>query len=85
MYRSFSNREIAANEINGQFRRGTDKIVAASKFGPVCKVLWPEKTAAHLAAIAKVDERTAKRWLASEYEPPVSVALAIFQKIFERG
>jgi hypothetical protein len=41
------------------------------RFGDVCRLLWPDKTAACIATIAGRDERTAKRWLSGEYEPPV--------------
>jgi hypothetical protein len=54
------------------------------KFGDVCRLLWPRNTAAHIAAIGKRDERTAKRWLSGEYEPPVAVLLAVVNKMFER-
>lgn len=53
-------------------------------FAEICRILWPGKTAAHLATIAKCNERTAKRWLAGEYEPPVVVILAVINKMFER-
>lgn len=63
---------------------GRDTVVPPPKFGAVCKLLWPEKTAAHIASIAGRDERTAKRWLSGEYEPPVVVLLAVINKMFER-
>lgn len=72
-----------ATELQGQFRPGEDKIVTR-KFGLVAKVLWPEKTAAHVAAIADADERTAKRWLAGEFEPPAIVIAAIIVEITKR-
>ena len=45
-------------------------------------MLWPHKTAANIAAIAGRDERTAKRWLAGEFEPPLIVVLAVVNEIF---
>lgn len=84
MHAPFDRLRLAANEIQGQFRPGTDKIVTAPLFSDVCKLLWPCKTAAQIAAIAGRDERTAKRWLAGEYEPPVVVILAVINKMFER-
>lgn len=80
----FGNPEATAREMQGHFVPGRDKIVPAFKFGAVCKVLWPEKTAACLAAIADRDERTAKRWLSGEFEPPIRIVLAVMQKMFER-
>jgi hypothetical protein len=80
----FGNPNAVAREIQGQFLHGRDKIVPPPKFGAVCKLLWPDKTAAHVASIAGKDERTAKRWLSGEFEPPVIVVLAVMQKMFER-
>jgi hypothetical protein len=76
----FGNPVATAIEIQGQFRQGTDKIVSR-KFGIVAKALWPFKTAAHLASIAKTNERTAARWLAGEFEPPAIVIAAIIVEI----
>jgi hypothetical protein len=70
-----------ASENARQIRAGTVKIVAR-KFGPVAKLLWPVKTAACLAAIANSNERTAQRWLSGEFDPPISVVLAVNQDIF---
>jgi hypothetical protein len=80
----FGNSEVVARELQGQFVPGRDKIVQSPQFGNVCRLLWPGKTAAHIAAIAGRDERTAKRWLAGEYEPPIVVLLAVINKMFER-
>lgn len=80
---SFGNSARVAREIQGQFRPGVDKI-ATRKFGAVAKVLWPDKTAAHIAAIAGADERTAKRWLSGEYEPPICVVLAVVDETFSK-
>jgi hypothetical protein len=73
-----------ATELQGQFRPGKDKIVTR-KFGAVARVLWPDKTAAHIAAIADSDERTAKRWIAGEFEPPAIVIAAIIVEITKRS
>ena len=80
----FGNSDAVRNEIQGTFTPGRDTIVPTPKFGDVCRLLWPEKTAAYLATIGKRDERTAKRWLAGEYEPPVIVLIAVINKMFER-
>lgn len=72
-------------EIEGRILSGRDKIVRQPKFHAVCRVLWPnEKIAATLADISGRDERTAKRWLSGEFEPPISVVMAVINKIFER-
>lgn len=80
----FGNPNAVAREIQGQFVQGRDTVVPPPKFGAVCKLLWPSKTAAELAAIGKRDERTAKRWLSGEYEPPIIVLVAVINKMFER-
>ena len=71
-------------EIEGHVVNGRATCVPRWKFADVCRVLWPLNTAANLAAIGKRDERTAKRWLSGEYEPPASVLAAIINKMFER-
>jgi hypothetical protein len=65
-----------ASEIERQIRRGTDKIVGR-KFGPVAKVLWPFKTAAHLATVGAVSQRQAERILAGEFEPNAAMVAAV--------
>lgn len=72
-------------EIQGRILQGRDVFVRTTRFARVCNVLWPdEKIAAKLASIAGRDERTAKRWLAGEFEPPICVALYVFNEIFKR-
>lgn len=72
--------EFRARKNAGQEFPDKDKIVPR-KFQAVAKVLWPQKTAAELAHIAKTDERTAKRWLRGENEPPLSVVLAVIHEM----
>lgn len=72
--------EFPATKSAGQICHSRDKIVPR-KFGGVAKHLWPVKTAAELAFIAKTDERTAKRWLRGENEPPLSVVLAVIHEM----
>lgn len=69
-----------ANSIDRQIQTGADKIVGR-KFGAVAKVLWPFKTAAHVATIGNVNQRTAERWLAGEFEPPAIVIAALIVEI----
>lgn len=73
-----------ARSIERQIRQGTGKIVSVGNFGRVAKLLWPLKTAAHLASIADTNERTAARWLSGEFEPPVIIVMATMQEIFRR-
>ncbi|MGD9725285.1 MAG: hypothetical protein AB7V39_02600, partial [Nitrospiraceae bacterium] len=70
-------------EIQRQLRRDPTKM-SVSKSGPVAKLLWPFKTAAELADIAKKDVRSAERWLSGEYEPPAIVIAAIIVEITKR-
>ena len=83
MHGSFGNPVAVASELQGHFRPGRDKIVTAL-FGDVARVVWPVKTAATLAALAGKDERTAKRWLAGEFEPPGVVIAALIVEITKR-
>ena len=76
----YEERVAEASSTARQLRQGTDKIVRR-KFGAVAKVVWPHKTAAHLASIARTNERTAWRWLSGEYEPPAVVIAAIIVEI----
>lgn len=80
----FEEHVAEARSIERHLRQGTDKIVSVGKFGIVAKALWPFKTAAHLASIAKTNERTAARWLSGEFEPPVCIVLAVITEIFQR-
>ena len=85
MRTSFGNSALVATEIQGRYRHGTDKIVGVGNFGKVAKVLWPFKTAAHIASIAGKDERTAARWLSGEFEPPGIIIAAIIVEITKRN
>jgi len=80
----YEERVAEARLIERQIRQGADKIVSR-KFGRVAKFLWPLKTAAHLASVARVNERTAARWLSGEFEPPYCVVEATMHEIFGDG
>lgn len=86
----FGNRDAVAREIQGQYRQGTDTIVSPPLFCAVCRVKWPHKTAANLAAFANAHgfkntaERTAARWLSGEHDPPVLLAFAFALELFRR-
>lgn len=74
---------FVANRMRGRKRpapNARDKIVLR-KFGAVAKVLWPDKTAAHIAAIGDADERTGKRWIRGEQIPPAIVVLACMHEM----
>lgn len=80
----YEQRVEEARAIEGRISSGRDVFVRQTKFAAVAKALWPDKTAAHLASIAERDERTAKRWLTGEFEPPNSVLAAIIDEITKR-
>lgn len=84
MRAAFGNSEAVATEIGCQFRPGTDRIVKRPIFPAVCKVIWPENTDAHVAAVAGCSVRSAARWLSGEIEPPIPVVLAVINEIFAR-
>jgi hypothetical protein len=81
----FGNATAVSREIQGQFSPGRDKIVPPPNWVAFARHCWPDKTAAQLAVIAGKDERTAKRWLSGEFEPPNAVMVALIGKLFERG
>lgn len=80
----FGNREIVATELQGRFQPGRDSLVTPLKWVGVARHLWPKKTAAHLASITGKDERTGKRYLAGDYEPPGAIIAAIVAELFKR-
>lgn len=82
MHGAFGNSSTVATEIGGQFRPGVDKIVQPL-FGPVAKVVWPNDTEAFIAAIAKVDVRTARRWLAGDTDADPLVYAEMWVKIIK--
>lgn len=53
------------------------------KFSRAARAIWPQKTAAHLAAAAHVSERAAEYWLAGEREPSAAALLALINGIAE--
>ena len=75
----------SATEIARRDCQQPDRIVGRPKFGDVARVLWvPPNTAAKLAAIGKVSERTAERWLSGEQEPPYVIVEATMHETFKR-
>ena len=84
MHGPFGNPEAVSTEIQGRCVPGREVLVT-TRFPAVARVLWPYKTAAHLASIADRDERTAKRWLSGEFEPPNCIIAAIIVEITRRS
>lgn len=71
----YEERAAEARAIDRQIQTGTDKIVGR-KFGPVAKVLWPFKTASHVATVGSVSQRHAERIMAGEFEPNAAMLAA---------
>lgn len=53
-------------------------------FADLAEIAWPGKTEANIAWIAKVDRRTARRWLSDDSEPPAEILGAILCEIMRR-
>lgn len=53
-------------------------------FVVAARALWPRKTAAHLAAGARVTERAAKFWLSGQREPSAEAFKAVLDRIMAR-
>lgn len=90
MHGRYGNPDAVRREIGAQFRQGTDTIVSPPLFCAVCRVKWPHKTAANLAAFANqhgfknTSERTAARWLSGEHDPPLLLAFAFALEMYRR-
>ena len=83
MHGAFGNPAAVTKEIDGQFRPGTDRIVR-TLVGPVCKVIWPEKTDAQIAVICSCDPRNARRYLSGELPIPAVLLAAINAELVKR-
>lgn len=53
-------------------------------FADLAFMAWPNKTEANLAFVARVDPRTARRWLSDDSEPPAEILGAILCEIMRR-
>lgn len=54
------------------------------EFGAVAKALWPNKTAAHVAALAGVTERAAKHWISDRREPSPEIIAVVVDRMLGR-
>jgi hypothetical protein len=64
-------------EIGGRLVSGADTFVPPPQWAAMARVLWPLKTAAHLATLAGKDVKSAKRWLSGEFDPPGIIYAAL--------
>ena len=82
---NYEGSRVEQIQIEGRGLRGEDIFVRQPILADLCRLLWPgEKPAPFLASLSKRDERTAKRWLAGEFDPPLSVMHAIQDEIYKR-
>jgi hypothetical protein len=79
----FGNEVAVATEIGGHFRPGTDRIVR-TLVGPVCRVIWPDKTDANIAVICGCDPRNARRYMSGELPIPAVLLAAISVELVKR-
>jgi len=82
MDRSSQGSHEASTQNEGHSRHRGDKFVPR-KFAVIARALWPRKTAAHIAAIAHVTERTGKRILRGEADVPGKVATEVLKEMYE--
>lgn len=81
-----------AAEIKQNQRESTDRNVRPVTringqriyFRDLARMAWPQKTEQNLAFVARVDARTARRWLADDNEPPADVLGIILAEIMKR-
>ncbi len=83
MHGTLQKRVDEARKIEGRISTGADRFVR-SLVGPVCKVIWPEKTDAHVAAICGCDPRNARRYMSGEIPIPSILLTAINIEITRR-
>lgn len=80
----YGNAFATTTEMQGRCVPDRDILVPPFKWAAFARHCWPQKTAAYLAALGGKDERTAKRWLAGEFEPPNAVMLALIGELMKR-
>lgn len=86
MHGVFGKSSTGAPQIGGHPRPDgpvADRIVR-TLVGPVCKVIWPEKTDAQIAVICCCDPRNARRYLSGELPMPSVLLAAINSELVKR-
>ena len=53
-------------------------------FRDLARMAWPNKTEQNLAFVARVDPRTARRWLSDDNEPPADALGIVLAEIMKR-
>jgi hypothetical protein len=85
MYGVLRGQPSVATEMQGRPMPGRDILVPPPPWTHWARYCFPLKTAAELAAIAGKDERTAKRWLAGEFEPPQIMLAVLIAKLLAKS
>jgi hypothetical protein len=86
MHGTLQNRVDEAREIGGRpcpNAPSADRIVRTI-VGRICKIIWPDKTDAHVAAICGCDPRNARRYLSGELPIPAVLLAAINVELVKR-
>ncbi len=76
--RSGEQTEIQRNIVQGSAR------ICTTNFGKHCKVIWPSKTAEHLALAVGCSVRAAQYQISGEYPPSDRAMLVVINEIFKR-
>jgi hypothetical protein len=80
MHGTLAKRVAEARSIERSIVQGTARI-CSSKFGIVCKALWPIKTAEELASRVGCTVRTAAYEISGEHHPSSQSILAVLNEI----
>lgn len=86
MHGVFGNSREIAKQIGGHIEP-TEKNqarIVRTLVGPVCKVIWPEKTDAQIAVICSCDPRNARRYMSGELPMPAVLLVAINAELVKR-
>ena len=76
--RSAEQIQIQRNVLQGNAR------ICSGNFGKHCKVIWPTKTAEHLALAVGCSVRAAAYQISGEHPPSDRAMLAVINAIFKR-
>lgn len=86
MHGTWQKGSEVSREIGGHIEptaKNQDKIVR-TLVGPVCRVIWPEKTDAQIAVICSCDPRNGRRYLSGELPIPAVLLAAINAELVKR-
>ena len=72
-----------ACQIEQQTEKSTDGNVRIL-VGPICKIIWPNKTDCHVAVVCGCDPRNARRYLNGELPIPAKLAAEVLVRLVQR-